>query len=214
MSRPRRLKRDLSRRTNTREAKPRVLVVCEGERTEVEYLKGVIAFFGALPVEVETVGLGRDPLQVVQEAVDRRREARIDARRAKDANLAFDEVWCLVDVDEHTRLDQALTLGRQEEIKVAVSNPCFELWLLYHFQDLASAIDRTVLSREKLSKYLPGYDKHLPPGFPYSDHSKARARALRAAPEHRETCRKGPNPSTTVWLLIEAIRRVGGPKRR
>lgn len=175
--------------------------------------KGSPPSFGALPVEVETVGLGRDPLQVVQEAVNRRREARTNARRAKDSNLAFEAVWCLVDVDEHTRLEQALALGRQERIEVAVSNPCFELWLLYHFQDLASAIDRTVLSKEKLRRHLPGYDKRLPVGFPYGDHTKAKARALRAAPEHRETCRRGPNPSTTVWLLIEAIRQVGDTKR-
>ena len=92
MNRPRRLKRDLRRKVNTRKARSRILVVCEGERTEVDYLKGITYLFGALPVEVEAVGLGRDPLQVVQEAIDRFHEARVNARRTKDANLAFDEV--------------------------------------------------------------------------------------------------------------------------
>ena len=65
--------------------------MCEGERTEVDYLKDHF-LLGALPVEVEAVGFGRDPLQVVQEAIDRFHEARVNAQRTKDANLAFDEV--------------------------------------------------------------------------------------------------------------------------
>ncbi|AAZ54086.1 hypothetical protein Tfu_0048 [Thermobifida fusca YX] len=111
-------------------------------------------------------------------------------------------------------MEQALALGRREEVKVVVSNPCFELWLLYHFQELTSGVHRTVLLKEKLPKYLSGYNKRLPVNFPYAAHPKAKARALRAAPKHTETCHKGPNPSTTVWLLIDAIRNAGDAKRR
>ncbi|MDA2809207.1 RloB family protein [Nocardiopsis sp. RSe5-2] len=100
--------------------------------------------------------------------------------------------------------------------EVVVSNPCFEFWLLYHFQDLTSSVDRNVLCKEKLRRHFDGYAKHLPPDFPFGHHSEAKRRALRVADAPEDSGIIGPNPSTNVWLLIEAVRRasardVAGP---
>ena len=103
---------------------------------------------------------------------------------------------------------------RQTRKRSRSSSPTlFELWLLYHFQELTSGVHRTVLLKEKLPKYLSGTTNAFGE-LSYAAHPKAKARALRAAPKHTETCHKGPNPSTTVWLLIDAIRNAGDAKRR
>jgi hypothetical protein len=46
-----------------------------------------------------------------------------------------DEVWCVFDVDEHPKLAEARDQANANGIQLAVSNPCFELWLLLHFQE-------------------------------------------------------------------------------
>ncbi|PSK95725.1 RloB-like protein [Murinocardiopsis flavida] len=213
MNRPKRLKKSLRRSSLVRESKERILVVCEGEVTEVQYLNGLKQLFSALPVDVVPVGKGGTPEQVVDLALAKQAEAEDRAERANDGNLNFDQTWCLVDVDEHVRIPEALARARRAGVKAVVSNPCFELWLLYHYQDLQSTLHRAVLC-EKLRNYIRGYDKHLPLDFPYDRHDLAKKRALRAAADHTATCSRGNNPSTNAWLLVEAIQRAGKTKER
>jgi hypothetical protein len=168
------------------------LVVCEGEVTEPEYLDGlqrVLRIPRAL-LQIVVVGAGKGPMGVV--------------RAAAGAYADHDEVWCVMDVDQHADLDKALAEARRRRFKVVVSSPSFELWLLYHFQDLNSGTDQDHL-REKLRRYVAGYDKHLPPDFPFDQIEAAKARALRADPELVEVNRRGRNPSTSVWLLTDSI---------
>ena len=45
-------------------------------------------------------------------------------------------MWCVLDVegpDKRESLNAAVTLAKQEDIKLFLSNPCFEVWLLSHF---------------------------------------------------------------------------------
>lgn len=208
--RPGRVNRSLTRKSSTREPKRRILIVCEGEKTEVQYIEGLARHLGASPrVDIDPVGLGGEPLHVVRWAIDERKSTDRAAERAKDINLRYDEVWCLVDVDEHERLHQALDTARSHGVGLVVSNPCFEIWLLYHFQPFVSAIDRGSLSKEKLRKHIPGYTKTLPDDFPFDQHPVAMKHARSAAPEHDTPCVKGPNPSTNTWLLVRSIEKAG-----
>ncbi|MGH3940412.1 MAG: RloB family protein, partial [Pseudonocardiaceae bacterium] len=46
--------------------------------------------------------------------------------------------WCVFDVEwpkNHPNLKQAIQLARDHNIRLAISNPCFELWLILHFED-------------------------------------------------------------------------------
>src|SRR5690606_41139889 len=101
---------------------------------------------------------------------DARNAAVADAKRHDDDNLSFDEVWCVFDVDEHPRVNDACQMARDNNIQVAVSNPCFELWLLFHFRDSPGAQSRHDVQK-MLKKYLPKFDKHvvfdtLAPNYP------------------------------------------------
>jgi RloB-like protein len=46
----------------------------------------------------------------------------------------FDEKWCVVDTDEFD-LDDAARIAAEKSVHLAVSNPCFELWLLLHHRE-------------------------------------------------------------------------------
>ncbi len=204
---PQRLDRPTGRRT----PRKRVLIVCEGQVTEVEYFEGIRDYFRSLPVEIRAckiVGLGRDPGSLVAYAIRERDKKDKEARGQRDANLAYDEVWCVVDVDDHSTLDQAVSAARKGQVNLAVSHPCFELWILYHFETCTAACDSDQISR-KLRKHITGYDKHLGRDFPFCNHELARERAQRADPDHCEANRKGRNPSTNAWLIVEVIRQAG-----
>lgn len=58
---------------------------------------------------------------------------------AKDSGDDFDQVWCVMDVDD---FDFEWTKARIENLHVqlAVSNPCFELWLLLHYRKHTAAL--------------------------------------------------------------------------
>ncbi|MEW9552131.1 RloB family protein [Nonomuraea sp. NPDC050783] len=188
-----------------------MLIVCEGEVTEIEYFAGIRDHFRSLPVEIrdcKLIGLGRDPAAIVGYAVRERDRKNREARSQRDAAIAYDEVWCVVDVDDHKTLDQALTTAHRERVDLVVSTPCFELWILYHFEEYAAACDQERV-RRRLGRHIKDYDKHLGRDFPFSRHELARERAERMDPDHYEPNRKGRNPSTNVWLVVDAIRRSG-----
>lgn len=210
---PRRSPPSLKRPTSTRSVRQRILIVCEGEVTEVDYFTGIRDYFRSLPVEIRdcrVIGLGCDPLSVVEHAVKLRNEKRREARSQRDVNIDYDEVWCVVDVDDHATLDRALITARREQVNLVVSMPCFDLWILFHYQEYTAGTHVKEVEN-KLKRHIPGYDKHLPKDFPYERHDVAAQRAKRADPEHTAVNRKGGNPSTNVWLAVEAVRKAGRP---
>ncbi|WP_084734299.1 RloB family protein [Rhodococcus sp. RD6.2] len=50
------------------------------------------------------------------------------------------EVWIVVDRDDHAYLEDALRTALREGIRVAFSNPCFEVWPILHLSDHRAAI--------------------------------------------------------------------------
>jgi hypothetical protein len=131
-----------------------------------------------------------------------------EARRRRDPYRRYDSVWAVVDVDEHVDLADAVQLARRESIWLLVSNPCFELWLLYHYQDYRIDGHRQDV-QSRLRRHLPGYQKHIPEAFPFAEHASAKGRAQGVDPDHCEPNRKGLSPSTNVWLVVDAIRATG-----
>lgn len=173
----------------------KILVAAEGANTEPQYFEKFAAFMKARAVHVvslKPVDVGRDPLSVVKEAA-RRRDLEI---RGGDP---YDEVWCVVDVDEHASLERACIEAKRLGIDMAISSPCFEIWLLWHFQERTSWIDRKTLSRILQTKW--GFSgKSLPEGFPYEGYEVALTRAARC--EQGRSEHTPPNPHTSIPCLI------------
>lgn len=144
------------------------------------------------------------PMTLVKAAKKAREIALKDAKTQNDDNLAFDEVWCLFDVDEHPRVNEARQMARDNDINVAVSNPCFELWLLLHFRDSPGAQDRHAIQR-MLKVHLPTFNKHVEFEALTGKYPEAKRRAdslQRQADADGEPTR---NPTTGVYRLTSAI---------
>jgi hypothetical protein len=102
-------------------------------------------------------------------------------------------------------VDEARQQARANGIKLAISNPCFELWALLHFQDQSADLSRQA-ARRQLKHHIPEYEKVLPFHRLASGYEQAVERAKDL--DHRcETAGcPGGNPSTGVHALTERIR--------
>jgi hypothetical protein len=203
--------RDRSRRPARRQPfldpKPTILVVCEGRVTEPEYFRALKTASRNPRVFVELVEGQGVPLSVVRAAKTLKDQASKRARRERDDNLAYDSVWCVYDMDDHPHHHEAREMAGANSINLAISNPCFELWLLLHFRDDPGAVDRVRL-RAMLKERDPDYDKHIT----HPDYLHAYETAsLRAKRMDEGACSRGDsgcNPSTTVYKLTREIKPV------
>ncbi|MGW0879714.1 RloB family protein [Streptomyces sp. NPDC002671] len=148
------------------------MVVCGAETTEYDYLNGFKAHFKRRNLSVKVTRKPGSPLQVVQHA----------AECWGGAGEEFDQVWCVVDVDDFQDLEQAVRCARRERIELAVSNPCFELWLLLHHTEHRG--------------WIRDYGGEL---------WKDAVRRARALAEEGTEHLPDSNPSTRMWRLALAI---------
>ncbi len=197
-----------ARREPFREQKPMILIVCEGEVTEKEYLKGIEKKYHNSRVTIEIAPeSGRDPLSLVKVARDRKKDVELKAQKQGDDNLAYDQVWCLHDIDDHPvdKIAGAKDMARDNGIHLAVSNPCIELWLYLHFEDTGQ-IHRKKLST-MLKKRIPQYDKHVH----FADYETGIADAIQRAKALDKLAKiandPDRNPTTAVYRLVEEIQR-------
>lgn len=178
---------------------------CEGKVTEEEYLKHYHRLHRR-SVSVEIGNSGADPLWLVNRATSAKKDDERKERRGR--GRAHDEVWCIFDVDEHPNLREAIEMAARNEIHVAVSNPCLELWLLLHFEDQTAHIDRhTVQSRAR--RHLRTRTKALGASA-LADlearYETARERARRLDVKHRgDGSPPRWNPSSEAWKIIDSI---------
>ncbi|TXG79594.1 MAG: RloB domain-containing protein [Rhodocyclaceae bacterium] len=106
----------------------RILIVCEGSKTEPHYLKALIRSLGLRATSVLVIGEECEsaPISVYEYA---------EARFLEDP--PFDEVFCVFDRDRHPSLDsacQAIESHASKLFKAIISHPCFEYWILLHFR--------------------------------------------------------------------------------
>jgi len=196
----------LRRRRANRDVRKRLLVLCEGAVTEPGYLRD-FAHASRHPqvhVRVEPCS-DNEPLAVVNAAIAAKAGAVRAAKAERDDFLLYDEVWCVIDHDDHARLNDARALAGKHDIRLAVSNPCFELWALIHFRDQTAYADCQAVTAALLQD-LPGYNKALKASDLASlyDDAVVRAAALRVARSRADDL--GGNPSTDMDLLTRSIR--------
>jgi hypothetical protein len=130
--------RSLKRRGPQREPYDYVLIVCEGSKTEPNYLSEMIRDFQISGANVKVTGdCGSAPQTVVAEAI-----------RLFEQDPRFDRVFCVFDRDGHAgyadalqRIDSHRLLRRDGRKKLghaqftAINSvPCFEYWILLHFE--------------------------------------------------------------------------------
>lgn len=179
--------------------KKRILIVCEGKRTEPLYFKA----FHIPSVKVTIEGTGRNTDSLVEFAIE-------IVESAKENGNAFDQVWCVFDKDDFPaqNFNRAFDLIRSRpKFNIAYSNKAFELWYLLHFHYYNTGISRDQYKR-KLSRLLgKKYEKNDPEMYQIliAHQSEAIRNAhnlLDYYPEYNPLCN---NPTTTVVDLVEEL---------
>jgi RloB-like protein len=199
--------RPLKRKVATRRPRKTLVVFCEGERTEPEYLDALkrqpsVRDVAAVDLRVETGQGGSVPRTLVAMATEAR-------ARAIEEDAEIDEFWCVFDVEwprNHPGLDEAVQQARVNGINLAVSNPCFELWLILHFQDRAAWLDNNQARR--LRRQVDGSsDKGLEASkyMPFTSDAARRAAALDKRHLRDDTVFPHNNPSSGMHRLLAAV---------
>ena len=191
------------RKIGNRETIPTFLIVCEGEKTEPNYFR---SFPISTRPEITIVGAGCETIAVVNKAIE------LMTERAK--TRAFDRVWCVFDRDPSRvnntaqRFNEALRLAKKEDIEVAYSNECFELWYLLHFHFYDTAVPRSDYYKKLTTLLKYDYAKNSDDMYAKLEDKQPQAikhaRKLLASydPNHQP---ESDNPATTVHLLVEEL---------
>lgn len=185
-----------------------ILIVCEGKVTEVRYFEDFRVAFKNSLVKVHIDRRDGAPQALLRRAIRLKKEAEVKATRTEDESVRYDEVWCVFDVDDHPDFASLRLEAQQDGISLAISNPCFELWALLHFQDHTSHIERQALAT-LLRHRLPDYQKTLPFEKIHPGYTQAVQRAMLLDRYREDAGHPGGNPSTGVYRLTERIREGG-----
>lgn len=183
----------------------RILIVCEGAKTEKYYFEELAKHYNINSHNIKIVGGGDSPTNIVARAETECRKSAID----------FDKVYCVFDKNSHADYQQALAqLANKENFEAIVSVPCFEYWLLLHYHGTTkpyankgskSACDQVI---SELTKYIPRYRKGDGNTFHIVKNNlpTAKSNAEKALEEAQKA--NTDNPSTNVHLLVTHLQNL------
>ncbi|WP_189702677.1 RloB family protein [Subsaximicrobium wynnwilliamsii] len=111
----------------------RGLILCEGE-TEENYFTGLVTQekyrrkFSSIDVQI-VKPKDHSPLGLVN-------EAKLKIKEAKREKNPYDFIWVIFDRDGHAKIPEAFETARTStpEIKIVYTKPCFEFYVLLHFE--------------------------------------------------------------------------------
>ncbi|MEU5903876.1 RloB family protein [Micromonospora sp. NPDC047467] len=200
-----RASKPLRRQPGSRQERQTYLICSEGKNTETLYFKGLRRELRASNVRIVVTSGQGEPYGVVEKAI-------AEVERATASGNDYDRVFCVIDVEAppthtHARLDAALRLAARHGIICVVSNPCFELYLLLHYQDVSAYLTTEEAGR-LLEKHPCGYRRRgkllnfeaLQPG-----RAEAHRRAARLDRSHAGQPVPARNPWTSVPDLVTEL---------
>jgi hypothetical protein len=194
-------------------------IFCEGEKTEPNYINGYLEYIGSSSrrsvVQVEKTRKNT-PVQLV--------EAAIEAKSSK-STLPDDEFWVVYDREGVAKYSDALhekarQAAEKSGVSVALSNVCFEYWILLHLVDTQAPfscyddLKKVSSLNEEIRKRTGGsYEKNSATIFSVVKDSvdTARKRAARLNAAGKENANRGRdeehhiNPFMGVVKLLDAI---------
>lgn len=200
----------LSRPTGFRTPRKTLLVLCEGARSEPEYIRALsrerdVREVAAVRILLDSDSFGSAPMTLVRRAVELR-------QRSTDANDEVDEVWCVFDVEwpessqHHPNLREAVQMAAANDVHVAISNPSFELWLILHFRayhKFLTNADARRIRAECDGSTNKGVDGSI--YMPRRSEAFERAIWLRNKHDGDGTFFPEDNPSSGMHLLLASI---------
>jgi RloB-like protein len=204
MTRGQRSRASYARQEPVREPFDRILIVCEGGKSEPNYFRRLRVVYRLSNVEIAPA-TGNDPISVVS-----------DGEAGLDSNM-YDKAFCVFDRDGHSNYDAAVRrianshAGIASRLIAVTSCPCFEIWILLHFKYSsapfsavggASACDAVIAD---LRNYFPAYAKGSGDVF---DHLEPKLHdAIRNATllQNFNTNSDSSNPATKIHELVSYL---------
>lgn len=207
--------KELSRKVPNKQPLKKMLIVCEGSKTEPNYFEELRDHYQLNTASVIDVtgDCGSSPLSVF-------RYAKAIQIRETQKGSPYDMVFCVIDKDAHADYDAALEAIRRSNPPkqwVAINSvPCFEYWLLLHHTYTTKAFEATpgdssgnkVLT--ELKKHFNGYNKGAKGTFlaslkalPEPDLNIVIKKAEMCIKHSEET--QTDNPTTYVHILVKEL---------
>lgn len=197
-----RKKRPIVRHTESLRDTRLLIIATEGRITEKQYFSQ----FRNRRVQVIVIPTGEDNKSSPEYVLDRLKHFYQEYEL-----IADDELWLMIDVDRWQ--DKKLSLVTQEAktngFKLAISNPCFEIWLLCHYMlpdiTTASCQEITELLTDELKQiHCDGYNKvklNTDDFKPYVKQAVQNAKQLDEKPKARWPHQVG----THVYKVVEQL---------
>lgn len=195
----------------------RILIVCEGEKTEPNYFKSfsMMKNSSGLVYEVHCDGGRINTLQVVDKAIELK-------NKAIEKGNPYDDVWAVFDRDSFSSsdFDNAINKAYNNEIKCAWSNEAFELWYVYHFDARCTAMNRKDYEKVLNKRIKDAGYKNGKKAFTYKkndpnirnvlskcncDEKKAITYAENQASNFHDNKFHNHNPCTMVYKLVRLL---------
>ena len=183
------------------------IIACEGEKTEAQYLSFSFLLNSRVKLLVIPSEAGRSAPRHI-----------LDNLKAKVSSIDVkpdDQLWLVADVDRWPYEAQLKAIINKKisnlPVKLAISNPCFELFLYLHFAEMPQEEIKDSETMESMLRQLLGeYSKTNLEESTYSPH------VTKAISESEKTSHGSnllpTNPGTDVGNLIKAIMAMK-PKR-
>jgi hypothetical protein len=201
------------RRGPVREPYDVALIVCEGAKTEPNYIQGIRMAFGLSSVNIRVVPPPRnDPLGIVSFAISE-----------MEADSEYDRGYCVFDRDQHANFDEAIRLleisdlGRKGRLAAIASVPCFEIWVLLHYRYTSGgysavggepACARVIRDvRQHFVDYQKGHKSAFVTLAPMMDQAIVHAARL----EKHNVDTRSVNPATGMHHLVNYLRDLKKP---
>ena len=206
MSKPGRSFSSKKRNRQNRKEKPMIIITAEGRNeTEAKYFNGFRTPDCPYIIKFHKAGHLTDPTKLAESI-----RKRWDAEEAdiRTGDMAF----VVVDLDnKESKAKETQQMEAKNRIeKFIVSNPCFEIWYLLHYEySTRSYMNADAVIRE-LKKHYPEYEK-ISDMYPLlkDKMSEAVANAEKLEAYHKEEAYQHPdancNPYTDVHSLIKIL---------
>ena len=204
--------KDHQRKVAMRKPYDRVLIVCEGEKTEPSYFMELREYYGLHTANIEITGeCGSSPTTILAKAKELFNKAKQDGN-------PFDRVYCIFDKDEHTTYEQTIleieNITPKGVFFSITSVPCFEYWILLHFtyscKPFTSSGNKSAAEYviSELKNFYPDYEKNKEGIFidliDKLDTAIAYAKQISKSNQKTVT----DNQSTSIGELVEYLRNL------
>jgi len=196
------------RRTSPGWSGKTILIVTEGEKTEPDYLNGLRNHLKLHTADIRVItSEGTDPLSVVDSAIIFRDERKKLSRRG--SGVPYDSAWAVFDTERaktNPKLNAAIQKAKDNNISIAISNPCFEFWLLLHYEYTTAPFSSCAnIIRRIKDNHLPGYEKEKIPVNEFIARIPEATNRAGKCRQHVINANTDGNPSTDMDLLVKEM---------